>query len=149
MDLNKIFSLFNGDDENSIPQGMDDRLNELEQFKDTPSFKIGMFKKIILNHSLYKNTIIDLFKNVKPELDLYELEETGKMITFERGWEFIAQCEMDDEVWKMCLNIANNEELRIALDLTLRHFQDIEEYEKCAFLKKITDFLEKDLAAQK
>ena len=40
-------------------------------------------------------------------------------------------------------------ELRIALDLTLRHFQDIEEYEKCAFLKKITDFLEKDLAAQK
>ncbi len=149
MDLNKIFSLFNGDDENPMPQGMDDRLNELEQFKDTPSFKIGMFKKIILNHSLYKNTIIDLFKNVKPELDLYELEETGKMITFERGWEFIAQCEMDDEVWKMCLNIANNEELRIALDLTLRHFQDIEEYEKCAFLKKITDFLEKDLAAQK
>ena len=148
MDVNKIFDLFSGDREGGgdyTQQELED-LRKMEEFKESPMFKVGMFKKLIFNHLAYKDRIIDLFKNVKPNLNIYELEEAGETITFERGWEFISQCEIDKEEWQQCLILYNDEEIKVALRLSINFFQDLEEYEKCAYLKKILDFCEKSLA---
>ena len=148
MDVNKIFDLFSGDREGDgdyTQQELED-LRKMEEFKESPMFKVGMFKKLIFNHLAYKDRIIDLFKNVKPNLNIYELEEAGETITFERGWEFISQCEIDKEEWQQCLILYNDEEIKVALRLSINFFQDLEEYEKCAYLKKILDFCEKSLA---
>ena len=148
MDVNKIFDLFSGGREGDgdyTQQELED-LRKMEEFKESPMFKVGMFKKLIFNHLAYKDRIIDLFKNVKPNLNIYELEEAGETITFERGWEFISQCEIDKEEWQQCLILYNDEEIKVALRLSINFFQDLEEYEKCAYLKKILDFCEKSLA---
>ena len=148
MDVNKIFDLFSGGrevDGDYTQQELED-LRKMEEFKESPMFKVGMFKKLIFNHLAYKDRIIDLFKNVKPNLNIYELEEAGETITFERGWEFISQCEIDKEEWQQCLILYNDEEIKVALRLSINFFQELEEYEKCAYLKKILDFCEKSLA---
>jgi|TARA_Y100001963_G_scaffold85360_1_gene118061 hypothetical protein len=148
MDVNKIFDLFSGGREGDgdyTQQELED-LRKMEEFKESPMFKVGMFKKLIFNHLAYKDRIIDLFKNVKPNLNIYELEEAGETITFERGWEFISQCEIDKEEWQQCLILYNDEEIKVALRLSINFFQELEEYEKCAYLKKILDFCEKSLA---
>ena len=148
MDVNKIFDLFSGGREGDgdyTQQELED-LRKMEEFKESPMFKVGMFKKLIFNHLVYKDRIIDLFKNVKPNLNIYELEEAGETITFERGWEFISQCEIDKEEWQHCLILYNDEEIKVALRLSINFFQNLEEYEKCAYLKKILDFCEKNLA---
>jgi hypothetical protein len=148
MDVNKIFDLFSGGregDSDYTQQELED-LRKMEEFKESPMFKVGMFKKLIFNHLAYKDRIIDLFKNVKPHLNVYELEEAGETITFERGWEFISQCELEKEEWQQCLILYNDEEIKVALRLSINFFQGLEEYEKCAYLKKILDFCEKSLA---
>ena len=147
MDVNRIFDLFRIG-ENKFPFYSQEELEEikrLEQFKSTPAYKLGMFRKIIINHFLYKNIVIDMFRNVKPSLDIYELEEAGEIITYDRGWDFIRQCNLKKKNWKECLKINNTEELKTSIDLSIKHFQSIEEYERCAYLKKILDFLEKNL----
>lgn len=89
-----------------------------------------------------------MFKDVKPSLNTYELEEAGDMITYDRGWDFIKQCDLKDEKWKKCLEVNNTEEFKTSLDLSINHYQDMEEYEKCAYLKKILDFVERDLEVE-
>ena len=151
MDFDKIFGLFSengGSGDDYTQQELED-LQKMEDFKESPMFKVGMFKKLIFNHLTYKDKIIELFKNVKPNLNVYELEEAGENITFERGWEFISQCQLEEEEWQQSLILYNDEETKVALRLSINFFQELEEYEKCACLKKILDFLEKNLAVQK
>lgn len=151
MDFDKIFGLFSesgGGGEDYTQQELED-LQKMDDFKESPMFKVGMFKKLIFNHLTYKGKIIELFKNVKPNLNVYELEEAGENITFERGWEFISQCKLEEEEWQQSLTLYNDEETKVALRLSINFFQKFEEYEKCAYLKKILDFLERNLASQK
>ena len=151
MDFDKIFGLFSEgrDNDTSYTQKELEDLQKMDDFKESPMFKVGMFKKLIFNHLAYKDKIIELFKNVKPNLNVYELEEAGENITFERGWEFISQCKLEEEEWQQSLTLYNDEETKVALRLSINFFQKYEEYEKCAYLKKILDFLEKSLAMQK
>ena len=151
MDINRIFNLFGKDPINSpfyTRKEVED-IQKLEDFKETPMFKLGMFKKIIFNHLSYKDRIINLFRNIKPELNIFELEEAGETITFERGWEFIRQCSLDKEEWQESLKVYNTKEFKKAIKLTLNFYKGLEEYEKCAYLKEILDYLKKDLALQK
>jgi len=149
MDMDKIFNLFSGDNDLQpyTSKELED-IKKFEEFKETPMFKLGMFKKIIFNHISYKKKIVELFKSVKPQLDIDELEETGELVAFERGWDFISQCEIEKEEWQSGLILCNDEEFRVALKLTIQFYQNLEEYEKCAHLKKILDFLQKNLEKQ-
>ena len=87
------------------------------------------------------NKIFDLFSGGREGDGDYTQQEY-----FERGWEFISQCEIDKEEWQQCLILYNDEEIKVALRLSINFFQELEEYEKCAYLKKILDFCEKSLA---
>ena len=144
MNIDKIFNLFNfGDGEFDYSDEELKQKEDFEKFKETPLFKLVMFKKIIPNHKIYQNHIIDMFKKVKPSLEIDEVEETGENIVYGRGWEYISQFEFKDELWESSSEISDSIELRIALKLSLNYFQEIEEYEKCAHLKKIIDLFEK------
>ena len=50
MDMNKIFNLFSGGDDLQpyTSKELED-IKKFEEFKETPMFKLGMFKKIIFN----------------------------------------------------------------------------------------------------
>ena len=151
MDMDRIFDLFaRGNDNFPIYTNKElAEIKKIEEFKETPMFKLGMFKKIIFNYISYKDRIIHLFKNVRPELDVFELDKAGDIVTFERGWDFISQCKLEEREWKESLKLYNNKDFKNALKLTLKFYQGLEEYEKCAYLKKLLDFFKKDLATQK
>ena len=143
MDINHIFNLFGGDpkkysDESPTTINMAD-------FEKTPSFKIGMFKKIILNQHVFQKKLINMFKTPKDDFGMEGMDEVGEYIAHHRAWGYIKDCTIENEIWQDSLSIQNDEHLETAVKLSISFFEEIEEYEKCAFLKKIELFLKDNL----
>ena len=139
--LDGVFALF------GFPDDSEDKKieKEIEDFKNTPHFKIGMYVKLLLNGLTFKKQIVSFFSKSDPELDPDNIDEAGEFLMFNRAWFWISQCKIRSKVWKDALRDCANEDLVFAVKLSITYFESIEEYEKCAFLKKIQDFLEKSL----
>ena len=147
MDINKIFNLFNRDDDfiPSTKEEIEKKL-EFEKFKDTPPYKIGMFEKMILNHHNVRNHVTKLFKQSNGEFNIEEIEEAGEFMAYNRAWSYIIDCNIDNECWMESLLLRRSDYLITALKLAIHYFESYEEYEKCALLKTIETFLENSLA---
>jgi hypothetical protein len=143
MSINGIFAMFGfpdkGNNENKKIE------EELEIFKETPHFKLSMFFKLIMNGSVFKDQILKFFSKADPELDIKGVDEAGKYMMYTRAYFWIQECNIRKKEWKIALKHNANEEFVCAVKLCMHYFESIEEYEKCAVLKKIQDFLEKNL----
>jgi hypothetical protein len=66
MDVNKIFGLFGGQEENPKPDfdHENDMSYLLEDFKNHPLFWVGMFKKLIHNHRTFSKKVIGFFSRM-------------------------------------------------------------------------------------
>ncbi len=143
--------MFGGEepDERSYEPSEEEVRNMLgfDEFRTTPTYHLKMFQKIVLNHMTFQKKLIKLFKESDPELgDFGDLEEAGQHMAFYRGWEYLKLTNLDKEIWRDCIRIQDSDKLNEALSLTIKFFESIEEYEKCAFIQKIITFLEDNLA---
>ena len=143
--------MFGGEepDERSYEPSEEEVRNMLgfDEFRTTPTYHLKMFQKIVLNHMTFQKKLIKLFKESDPELDDFgDLEEAGQHMAFYRGWEYLKLTNLDKEIWRDCIRIQDSDKLNEALSLTIKFFESIEEYEKCAFIQKIITFLEDNLA---
>jgi hypothetical protein len=143
MALDNIFTLF------GFP-GKDDEERkkleaELDIFKETPHFKLGMFHKLIMNGSLFSRQVIKFFAKADPGLDIKGIDQAGEYMMFIRAWFWIEQVKLRKKEWKEALKQYASEEFVISIKLSINYFESTEEYEKCAHLKKIQDFVEKNL----
>lgn len=143
MDINHIFNLF-GDSGNKYNENHPSSIN-MEDFEKTPSYKIGMFKKIILNQHVFQKKLINMFKTPRDEFGMDGMDEVGEYIAHHRAWRYIRDCVIDNEMWQDSLSVQNDEHLETAVKLSISFFEELEEYEKCAFLKKIELFLKDNL----
>ena len=143
MDINHIFNLFGGDSKkyNDEPP----TTINMADFEKTPSYKIGMFKKIILNQHVFQKKLINMFKTPKDDFGMEGMDEVGEYIAHHRAWDYIKNCIIENEMWQDSLSIQNDENLETAVKLSISFFEELEEYEKCAFLKKIELFLKDNL----
>ena len=136
MDINKIFGTFNSDrDENGFPTPK--FIKDMEE--NHPRYYLGMFSKLINNHLSYQKGLIQMFQSADPKLDMKDIEAVGEHLLYNRAWDYISQFNLED---KYCLEVLQKEstsKLEDALNLSLKHFEKNEEYEKCAFLKKLLD----------
>ena len=143
MALDNIFSLF------GFPDKDNDELKKLEAdlevFKETPHFKLGMFHKLIMNGSLFSKQVIKFFAKADPGLDIKGIDQAGEYMMFIRAWFWIEQVKLRKKEWKEALKQYASEEFVISIKLSINYFESTEEYEKCAHLKKIQDFVEKNL----
>jgi hypothetical protein len=139
MDLNKFFSFLNTGFKE------EDLVENLETFKKTPHFKIGMFKKLIKNGLLFKHKILVFFKSSEDTIDIKDVDIAGDYILYERAWFWINQVDWDDEDWVNDLKSFSDPEMVGYLDLCISHYESLEEYEKCIVLKKILDFVKENL----
>ena len=144
MDINHIFNLFGGSDKSKPVKAEDDPIN-FENFEKTPTYKIGMFKKIILNQTTFQKQLINMFKTPNDEFEVEGLESTGEYIAHHRAWSYISSCNLEDEMWRDCLSVQHDDYLETAIKLSVSFFEESEEYEKCAFLVKIQKFLKNSL----
>lgn len=137
MDIDRIFGLF------EIPN--ESKKQIIRNISEHPAFWLGMFRKIIMNHSNFNDASLSIFKTAFPDMDINDIKSAGEFIIYTRSYDFLKRldigCELDLEI------IKNNStsELNIALKLALSYFENTEEYEKCSFIKQILDIVEKNL----
>jgi hypothetical protein len=136
INVDNIFGIFEDNEfnENSISKTFID-------LHHTPIFWIGMYKKLVLNHINLNKKILRFLKSSHSELDIYDMEEAGEYITYVRAWEYIKKIDLEDLSHKEALNHYKNEYLKTSLELGISYWVESEEYEKCAHLQKIINFL--------
>ena len=116
----------------------------LVDFKDHPYYWIGMFKKIMLNYDVFSKKFISLFREDGSEIDTADIEKAGEHFVYERAWEYISKLNITIPIHLNTLIQYKDPVLIKNLNKTLLHFQDSEEYEKCAFILKLIEELKKN-----
>lgn len=144
MDIDNIFGLF-GFNKNNDNKDQED----LELFRNTPLFKAGMFKKMIFNGINFRTQIVKFFHKADPDIEMEGMEEAGDYMMYTRAYFWIEKCNLEDEEWQHALEYYSDDEMITSLKLCIKYFEEIEEFEKCAFLKKIQDYIEKTVLLEK
>tara|TARA_R100000773_G_scaffold43619_1_gene42472 strand:- start:76 stop:498 length:423 start_codon:yes stop_codon:yes gene_type:complete len=137
VNLDHIFHLFSSNDD---LQGVANDKTFIE-FKNTPTYWVGMYKKLILNHLNFNKKIIQFFKKSNKELDLGDVKEAGESITYNRAWNYIKKIDINKKEHLEGIDNYADEYLDTSLKLGISFFIETEEYEKCAHLQKILNYL--------
>jgi len=108
-------------------------------FTKTPIYWIGMYKKLVLNHINFNKKVLKFFKESNQELDIEDMKDAGEFVVYHRAWYYIQNVDIDNEEHVIAIEKYTDEYLDTALKLGISFFEQHEEYEKCALLKKILD----------
>jgi hypothetical protein len=138
IDPEKIFKVFN-------PDEFEGKENPYFNIYQTPTFKLGMFKKIILNQ---RNMTVKLDKMIEKMPEIRDLlavdEDAGEFVTFARAWAYIKDLDPSNQTTQDSISAFYSDDYTItACKLGIHYWEEREEYEKCAHVKKILDFLKK------
>jgi len=135
--LDKIFDLFSANEEL-------DGVNSTIQidFTQTPIYWIGMYKKLVLNHINFNKKVLQFFKQSNQELDVEDMKDAGEFVVYNRAWHYIQNVNIDNKEHIIALEKYSDEYLDTALKLGISFFEQHEQYERCALLKKILDKVE-------
>tara|TARA_R110000822_G_scaffold307809_1_gene435225 strand:+ start:305 stop:733 length:429 start_codon:yes stop_codon:yes gene_type:complete len=140
IDVESLFNLFPEDD-----KGKDSEKSTLIDFKNSPIYWLGMYKKIVLNHINFNKKILKFFKSADVELDVEDMKEAGELFVYTKAWIYVENIDIKDEKHIEAIKYYSDEFLDTSLELGISYFQEIEEYEKCAhlllILKKSQEFL--------
>ena len=134
INLDNIFSLFSSNEE------LDGVNSEVQiDFSQTPIYWIGMYKKLVLNHINFNKKVLKFFKESNQELDVEDMKDAGEFVVYHRAWHYIQNVDIDVEEHVIAIKKYTDEYLDTALKLGISFFEQHEEYEKCALLKRILD----------
>ena len=132
MSIDDIFNLFKSpEEENETTTQVD--------MSEHPIIWMGMFKKLIINYKVFSKHMVEFFESSDPKLDIDDIKLAGGMMVFIRAMDHISKIDTTNQMHRDCLILYSDEQFLKALSLALSHFEDLEEYENCAFLKKIQD----------
>lgn len=140
MDINKIFNLFNNEEPPSLKEKFQ-QVDALLDYKNHPLFWVGMFKKLIQNHQVFNDQLLKFFEQLDEGLNIVDVDRAGEFVVFNRAWSYIQKVNPEDRVCQEALYRFTDDYLKVSLELSLHYFQEHEEYEKCAHLKKNLDFV--------
>lgn len=132
MDINKIFEVFKPEDE----------VNETTQVVfEGPIMWIGMFKKLISNYEIFTKQIIMFFRMSNQDLDMDDIERASSYMVYTRAYDSLSKLDTENIIHLEALRLYSDKPFRMALKNALEYYENIEEYEKCAFLKKVQDII--------
>ena len=140
MNIDKIFNLFNGDEPESLREKAQ-QVDILLDYKNHPLFWVGMFKKLIQNHQTFNDQLLKFFDKLDEGLDIVDIDRAGEFVVFNRAYDYIQKVDPDNLVCQEALYRFADIHLKISLELSINYFQEVEEYEKCAHLKKNLEFV--------
>ena len=131
-----IFSLFgSGDDLDGNPVE-----KSYLNFKQTPLYWVGMFKKTVLNHVNFNKKIIKFLQKSNQELTIHEIQEAGEYVIYYKAWAYIRKIDLSEKSHLLAVDHYSDEFLDTPLKMAISFFEEKEEYEKCAHLKRILDY---------
>jgi len=110
---------------------------EIDEWKDTPRYKMGMFVKLIINGTIFRKQLSNMFEG-KNKINI---GDAGEFIMYNRAWYWIKDFSLKDEDWVDSVKYYEEEEIIRACELTISYFENIEEYEKCSLLLSIKNLI--------
>lgn len=134
MDLKNFFELFTkgGKYNYSNLPGVD---------MDSPIYKVGMFVKLMCNGSIFSNTILE-FLSKSPDFKRDDsIRVASQHMLYHRSFYWIKDLDIESKEWQEALLKYSKRDIKSSVTLLIKFLEKDEEYEKCAFLKKILDFL--------
>ena len=142
MDVNKIFGLFEEPQEDKSKEMSQEEYTQLmDNYKKHPLYWVGMFKKLIYNHNLFNSQLLKFFEKLDEGLDQVDIDRAGEFVIFTKAWDYIKKIDPENKLHQESLYRFSDDYLKTALELSINYFQEHEEYEKCAHLKKNLDFV--------
>ena len=151
MNVDKIFGLFESSsrDElgiNALNQNdLKARIKFFDEFRNHPVVWVGMFHKLIMNNAVSK-TLLTTFKTSFPDLDANDIKNAGEFIIYTKAYEFIQNIDIERDLDLQVIKNNTSIELLTSVKLAMSYFEEIEAYEKCAFLLPIKNIIEKMLS---
>mgnify|MGYP001206808668 CR=1 FL=1 len=115
----------------------DEKKTAYIDFVEKPIYKLGMWKKLILNHINFKKKVLLFFKQSNGEFDIEDIRQAGEFVAYNRGWNYIKDINVENDDHIEAIVTYRDDSLDTSLELGIKFFQNIEEYEKCAHLLKI------------
>lgn len=140
MDINYIFGLFSDEEQKQ----KDSSSTSLIDFKETPLFCVGMFKKIITNNTNFHVQILGFLKGTLSEDYFLNYGQVGELVIFLRSWFYISKINLEKELDQEAVKFYAGQDLEVCLKLAISFFEEREEYEKCAHMKNILDFIQEN-----
>ena len=72
-----------------------------------------------------------------------DIKDAGEFVTYNRAWSYIKKIDISKKEHLKSVKIYADEYLDVTLKLSINFFIETEEYEKCAHLQKILNYLSK------
>ena len=141
MDINKIFGLFDKSKKEEEDLSQEDYNKIVKDYHKHPLFWVGMFKKLIYNHHLFHDQILKFFEQLDEGLNQVDIDKAGEFVVFNRAWDYIKKINPEEKKHQEALFHFADDYLKSAIELSINYFQEQEEYEKCAHLKKNLEFV--------
>jgi hypothetical protein len=133
IDVDNLFNLFPEED----AKGEVGSKSTYIDFKNSPIYWLGMYKKLILNHINFNKKVIRFFKEANSDLDIDDMKEAGEFVIYNRAWFYVNKVNIKDNWHVEAIEQYSDEYLDTSLELGISYFQELEEYEKCAHLLKL------------
>jgi hypothetical protein len=140
MDVNKIFGFFSDESNND---SLEDYVKD--KYKDHPLYWVSMACKLYTNHKTFNKQIVNLFDRINPQLDADDVKRAGDYMMNARCFDYLAKLDLTNPEHTQALqdycNFREKGNLVKTINELISFYEEYEEYEACAVLKKISDFL--------
>jgi hypothetical protein len=136
MDSNKIWKLFENKDE--------EREKEIFDYTKHPAYGLLMFKKVLKNSEKIMDIVTQLSQNQDEKIN-----DIGMEFVYLNAWEYLSKTEIEKENVITSLQFIYTPEIDNYLSKTKSYFEDLEDYEKCAFIHKLQTSIQNNVANPK
>ena len=137
MDPRLVFGLFQDPEDKS-----GEKVKEIIDFSEHPYVLMGMFTRIIFRGDVVSDQIVKFFAEINKEMDVENLQIVNKNMIFSRAYSYLSKLDLGNSFHVETLLDKASDPFLQACDLSIDYFTEIEEYEKCSFIKKFKDFIE-------
>jgi hypothetical protein len=139
IDADSVFRLFEQQPSGSQVQGTDDKTIELAEH---PIILIGLFTRMVLKGEEISKDIMKFLQAVNRDtLDPEEQLRFNYSLAYNRALQHLDKLDLDNPYHQDILLEKAGSDFLEACNRTILFFTEGEEYEKCAFIKKIQDFV--------
>ena len=86
--------------------------------------------------------IFGLFGMPEDDSDMNGVDEVGEIMMYNRALSWIQDCDLKKDEWKLAFHDHKEKDILECIIKSIKYYEKIEEYETCAFLKKIQNCVE-------
>lgn len=142
--INKIFDLFSQEPEDNSEEKKQEQI--LIDFRNHPVYHVLMFKKMILNHLYNRKIVISLAKQSDPKINEDNVLKIGDRICFNTALNYLVSLDLNDELVDKSFKEQSDKDLLFTVNKAIEYFENLENYEQCAFLKQIQEKVKENLS---